>query len=325
MWNAGPVHVSHGIAACAQALRRPRLTAPGAPSTIHLMSSSLPSPNEPLPLSVAIVCKNNESTIGRTLDSVRGLAREIVAVDSGSTDGTISLLRAANARIIPSEWLGHIATKQKALEACAQPWILMIDSDESVEPELARSIRTAIERDDASVGGYEVNRKVWYAGGFLEYMWQPEWRLRLARTGAAKWGGRDPHDKLALINPSGGVRTERLVGDLRHDSFVTLTDYLRAQVAHAQIAAETYRQEGRRGSYVRLLGSPVGAWVKQVVFKQAWRDGWRGLCAASGVAVATAMKHMILIERTRWSAPEDASADERALSEEQTAGAGEAA
>jgi glycosyltransferase involved in cell wall biosynthesis len=71
----------------------------------------------PLQLSVAIVCRNNEATIGRTLESVRGLGAEIVAVDSGSVDGTIGLLEAAGARIIRSDWKGFFATKQLALDA----------------------------------------------------------------------------------------------------------------------------------------------------------------------------------------------------------------
>ena len=73
-----------------------------------------------LPLSVAIVCKDNAPTIGRTLGSVHGLGAEIVAVDSGSADGTIGLLEGAGARVIRTEWKGHVATKQMALEACTQ-------------------------------------------------------------------------------------------------------------------------------------------------------------------------------------------------------------
>ena len=105
------------------------------------------------PLSLAIVCKNNEPTIGRVLESVRGLATEIVAIDSGSTDGTIALLEAAGARVIRAEWRGHVATKQMALEACSHPWVLCLDSDEPVMPELAASIRAALAKDDPAVSG----------------------------------------------------------------------------------------------------------------------------------------------------------------------------
>src|SRR5215468_6088436 len=118
----------------------------------------------PLPLSVSIVCRNNDRTIGRTIDSVAGLATEIVAVDSGSTDGTIPLLERHRARIIRTDWKGHVATKQMALEACTGDWVLSLDSDESLEPDLQASIREALDRNDQRAHGYEVNRKVWYRG-----------------------------------------------------------------------------------------------------------------------------------------------------------------
>lgn len=251
----------------------------------------------PLPLSVAIVCRDNEATIGRTLESVRGLAAEIVAVDSGSKDATIGLLEAAGARVVRHEWLGHIRTKQMALELCTHPWILSLDSDESLTERLRASVRTAVARDDAGVAAYEVNRKVWWEGGFLEHAWQPEWRLRLVRRGAAEWGGYDPHD--ALLPDPGKGRVERLDGDLRHDSFPTMADHLAAQVRHARVAAESYRRIGRRASVWRLITSPVGAWGKQMFVRQAWRDGWRGWCAASATAAATLMKHLILLELER--------------------------
>ena len=93
-------------------------------------------------LSVSIVCKDNASTIGRTLESVKGLvgaAGEIVAVDSGSTDGTIAMLEAAGARVVRSAWMGHVKTKQFALEQCAREWVLCLDSD---EPAIARQPTT---------------------------------------------------------------------------------------------------------------------------------------------------------------------------------------
>ncbi|MCK6476731.1 MAG: glycosyltransferase family 2 protein [Phycisphaerales bacterium] len=250
-----------------------------------------------LPLSIAIVCKNSRSTIEPVLASVRGLASEIVAVDSGSTDGTIELLESAGARVIRTAWKGHIATKQMALELCEQPWVLSIDSDEPVLPDLAESIRAALTRDDPAVAGYRVNRKVWYLGEPLDFAWQPEWRLRLVRRGKARWGGVNPHDKLEVMPGAG--RVEDLRGTLRHDSFVDMADYLTKQVAHSRVSAQSLVAEGRRGSYWRLVVSPAGAFFKQLVLRSAWRDGWRGWCAAGATAVATAMKHAILIELTR--------------------------
>jgi glycosyltransferase involved in cell wall biosynthesis len=249
---------------------------------------------------VAIICKNSEATIGRTLDSVRGLAAEIVAVDSGSTDGTIPLLERHGARVIKSAWLGYGKTKQVALEACTQEWVLALDSDESVEPLLAASIRANLSGGAAQHDAFELNRKVFYDGRFLDHAWQPEWRLRMVRRTKGRWTPVDPHESLELIDrPSASARTGRLGGDLRHDSFVTFAEQLRKQVGYAELAAKAEVAKGRSGSYWKLLTSPGGAFLKQLVLKQAFRDGWPGWLAAAATAQQALMKHAMTIELAR--------------------------
>ena len=251
-----------------------------------------------VPLSVAIVCKNNESTIGRALESVGGLAEQIVAVDSGSTDGTLDLLAEHGAEVIRTEWRGYVATKQLAMDACDRAWVLVLDSDESADETLRGSIRAAIERDNGEVAGYEMNRMTWYAGRALRHVWQPEWRFRLVRRGCARQSGVDPHDFLALVD--GEVRgIRRLEGTLRHDSFATIGEHLERQVRYALLSAEGLAERGARGSVARVLISPGGAMFKQIVLKSGWRDGWRGWVAAGSTASATLMKHLALLERTR--------------------------
>jgi glycosyltransferase involved in cell wall biosynthesis len=252
-------------------------------------------PDAPLDnLSISIVCKDSAATIGRTLESVRGLAGEIVAVDSGSTDGTIGLLTQHGARIIRSEWLGHVKTKQKALQECGRDWVLCIDSDESVEPEMAAAIRARLEgRSGIEADGFEVNRRTYYKSRPLRYVWQPEWRLRLVRRGSAQWGGFDPHDQLQLLP---NRRAERLPGILRHDSFPTFAEHMRKQWYHATTMARSLHEAGVRGSYLRLLGSPTGAMVKQLILKRGVLDGYPGWLAAASTAVAALIKHATLIE-----------------------------
>ncbi len=256
-------------------------------------------PDAPLlPLSVSIVCCNNERTIGRTLESVDGLAREVVALDSGSTDGTLEILRAHGARIVEQEWLGYVKQKQRALEECTQDWVLHLDSDESVDPGLRGAIEMALGAPDPAVGGYECNRRVWYAGGYLKHAWQPEWRLRLVRRNIARWTGTDPHDYLELTEPNS--RTERLGGHMRHDSIDEgIGVFLAKQAGHARTSAAAQVAKGRRGSVPRLVLSPVGEFAKQVISRGAWRDGWRGWVAASASSVAVAMKHAAILEASR--------------------------
>ena len=214
------------------------------------MTDAAPTRRDRPSLSVAIVCKDNEATIGRTLDSVRGLADVVLAVDSGSTDGTLDLLAGADARVVHQAWLGHVRQKQRALELCDTDWVLCLDSDESVEPALRASIERALAADDPAIDAYEVNRKVWYAGRALEHAWQPEWRLRLVRRGRAAWGGYDPHDELRTTDP--GARTARLPGDLRHDSISTISAFLAKQ---GRARRHRRRQPGARRA-ARQRGPP---------------------------------------------------------------------
>lgn len=258
-------------------------------------------PPAALPLSVSIVCFNAVRTIGRVIDSIEGLASEVVVLDSGSTDGTVELLRERGVGVTHRAWLGYVAQKQAALDRCTRAWVLHLDADESLEPSLRASIDLALRRDDPDVAGYEVNRKVWYAGGFLNHAWQPEWRLRLVRRGRARWAGYDPHDRMET---TGAWRIERLEGDLRHDSIPSISEFLARQASHARTAAVALSARGRKGSVVRLIGSPVGEFAKQVVARGAWRDGWRGWVAASASACAVAMKHAALIEQSNAGAPE---------------------
>lgn len=262
----------------------------------------MPSPDtnaRPLPLSVVTICRDNEATIGSVLESVAGLASEIVAVDSGSEDRTVAICRGLGARVIERAWAGFVGTKQIALESARENWVLHLDSDEPVTPGLAASIRALLETDDPGVAGARVRRVVWYRGKPLNHAWQPEWRVRLVRRslverGAARWGGADPHDRLLI--DAGAGRVVDLEGVLRHDSFASFTEHLGKQLAHARTAARSLREAGGRGSVWKLATSPAGAFLKQIVIKGAWRDGIPGWLAAGTTAAGTLMKHMILLE-----------------------------
>lgn len=253
-----------------------------------------------LPLSVAVTYKNHAVTLARTLESVRGLAAEVVGVDSGSTDGSSDLVRACQGRVVFAEWKGYIANKQIALDHCTGDWVLLLDCDESLEPDLRESIRGALTRDDPAVVAYRMNRKTWYAGGFLDHAWQPEWRLRLFRRGRAKIAGYNPHDRVDLVDPASPPnRIEDLAGTLRHDSFETMAEYLVKCATYAGIAGESLKAQGKRGSLRGVVFSPPGAILKQIILKGAWRDGTRGWLAAGATAAATLMKHLVLLEKTR--------------------------
>lgn len=253
----------------------------------------------PADLSVAVVCRNNADTIGPVLDSVRGLASQLIIVDSGSTDATLELIHACRAWtqvvLLETHWRGHIATKQLALSACTRRHALALDSDEPLTPELALSVRDACARD---LPAARVNRVVEYQGRLLLHCWQPEWRLRLVRTdlvadARARWTGLDPHDKLE-VSPT--IPVASLRGHLIHRSFPSFEQHLANQLKLQAVSARSLRAAGKRGSPLKLLTSPPGAFLKQLVLKSAWKDGRAGWLAAGTTAAGALMKHMILLE-----------------------------
>ncbi|MEM9559070.1 MAG: glycosyltransferase family 2 protein [Planctomycetota bacterium] len=254
-------------------------------------------------VSAAIVCKDAARTIERTIDSLQGWTRSVVAIDSGSTDGTLEFLRRRGVRVIEHEWLGHVRTKQMALSEAAglegTAWVLSLDADESVGAELRSAVLELVARDDAETVGARVNRKIWYRGRFLEHAWQPERRLRLvradaARRGTVRWGGLDPHDALRADRDAG--RVVDLAGTLRHDSFELFADQLAKDTAYARMMAQNLHDSGVRGKRLRCVTSPIGAFAKQMVVKRAWRDGAAGWLAALATASATLQKHAMLLE-----------------------------
>lgn len=255
--------------------------------------------NEPKPtldLSVAIIACNAERTIQRTIRSVSGLVQRVIVVDSGSTDQTVKLCRQCGAEVIEHPWQGHVQQKQLALEHCDSAWVLSLDSDESIDAELADEVRRVVEADDPSMAGYRLNRRVWFGDLELRHTWQPEWRTRLVRRTKARWTGYDPHDRLEVEG-----RVSKLRGLIRHDAFASIPDFIDKLVGHGLKGAESYYQMGRRGSALKLAVSPTAAVLKQLILRGAWRDGWIGCVAAFGTGIHAAVKHMRLLELTHRS------------------------
>jgi glycosyltransferase involved in cell wall biosynthesis len=244
-------------------------------------------------LCVAIATRNNIATIKRTVESVADLADRVVIVDSGSTDGTDEWCGDHGCEVVGREWPGMVAQRQFCLDHCASfDWILLLDSDESLEPDLAADIREAVERNETAFDGYAFNRKVFFKGAWLHHVFQPEWRLRLVRGGMASVGGASGsaggHDRLSVPG-----RVGRLKGDCRHDSWRDLSDILDRGIAYGRRSAET----GQRGGSLRkLLLNPPAAFLKQMVLRRGFLDGWRGFVVSGGVAAGTFMKHLLIHE-----------------------------
>jgi glycosyltransferase involved in cell wall biosynthesis len=247
---------------------------------------------ERLPLSVAIISFNEETNIGRCLEAVRDLAGEIVVVDSHSTDRTVEIARGLGAKVIAEDWKGHIGQKNSALEKCSCEWILSLDCDEVLSPELKESIRQAVTQGAAE--GYRLNRKTFFLGRWIEHAWYPDWKVRLIRNGTGRWSGFDPHDRLTVAGTTG-----KLEGDLYHYSFKNLRDCLERTIRYAANEAGSYAREGRRATFVNILVNPLHGFFKHYVIKRGFLDGLHGFIISVLNGIYVFMKYAILWEMQR--------------------------
>lgn len=230
----------------------------------------------PLPLSITVITLNEERNLGRCLESVAGLGAEIVVVDSGSTDGTRDIALAHGARFIVNAWPGFIKQNAFAGEQCTQPWVLALDADEALTPELRAAIESRLGSErSAGVDGYLMSRRTFYLGAWIWHVWYPEWRLRLMRKAAARWVGEEPHGRCDVTGPS-----ERLPGDLLHYSFRSFNEHLQKTMAYARTSAEAKHRKGAHFNGWRMLLSPWFRFLRDVFLKSGWRDGWRGVLIA---------------------------------------------
>ncbi len=279
---------------------------------VYWIMTARATPTETLDLSVMIPCRNNVRTMGRVLESVRGLCSQLVVIDSGSTDGTLELVEACRewggndqceVVLVQTHWRGFVKTKSMGLQACNRRYALWLDSDEPVSREMAASVRRAVAD---GVDAAKVRRVVEYKGKLLMHSWQPEWRLRLVRMdlvrdGRARFTGIDPHDYLEVDS---GVDVRALDGVLVHDSFETFSEHLGNQLRLSRTSAQSLHAMGKRGSVWKIMTSPIGAFFKQAIVKGSWRDGSAGWLAATTSAAGALMKHAVLYELGRLDCDE---------------------
>jgi len=233
-------------------------------------------------ISACIISYNEEAKIDDCLASLAPVVDEIVVVDSNSTDRTVEIASRYTKRVIPQAFLGYVAQKQLAISLATHDWVLVLDCDERVTPELAESIRSLTESEDDH-SAYEVPRKTFYVYRWLNHCWYPEWRVRLFDRRRCEQGGTEPHDKVIVREGSTG----RLRGDLLHYSFDSLSGHVRTLNSFTSIAARELVE--RRKKVTILTPFTHAFWIcfKLYILRRGFLDGFAGFCVAmlSGVHV----------------------------------------
>jgi glycosyltransferase involved in cell wall biosynthesis len=242
-------------------------------------------------LTVTVITKNEERNISDCLMSV-SFADEIIVIDSGSTDKTVEIARHFTDKVIYNPWPGHIEQKNFAVEKSSNNWILSIDADERVSDELRDGIMNAMKEPKSDIFGYEMSRKVFYLGRWIEHSgWYPDYRVRLFRKDAGYWGGINPHDTVILKG-----KTRRLSGDLYHYSYDDLAHHVRTMNFYTDISSKEYAKMGRAANLFHLVFHPVFSFVKKLFLKQGFRDGIPGFIIAVSTAYYVFLKYAKLWE-----------------------------
>ncbi|MBS0380237.1 MAG: glycosyltransferase family 2 protein [Proteobacteria bacterium] len=220
---------------------------------------------------------------------------ELLVVDSHSTDDTRARAAALGARVIERDWPGYRSQKQFAVEAASHDWVLCLDADERVTPQLRGEIQALKARGFGPAAGYSLPRITDYFGRFLRHgNAYPDRLVRLFDRRRGGWSGYEIHENTRIDGPVG-----RLAGHLEHFSYRSLTDHLNRMQRYADLMAQALYARGRRCGLTPVLVNPAWRFLRGYVLRLGFLDGWRGLVFALIEANYVRRKYLGLFFRSR--------------------------
>lgn len=243
-------------------------------------------------ISAVIITYNEERNIGRCLDSLAGIADDIVVVDSFSSDKTQEIVKAKGARFVQHSFEGHIQQKNWAISQAKFPHILSLDADEALDETLKQSILKV--KVNWQKDGYYLNRLTNYIGKWIRHgLWYPDRKLRLWDSRKGAWGGQNPHDTFTLNE---GCSTGYLDGDLLHYSIYSLEEHLTQIRKFTDISSKAAYKNGKRSNWLKIIFSPSLKFLRGYIFKMGFLDGKEGWMIARWSAYATFLKYRKLLK-----------------------------
>jgi len=234
------------------------------------------------------------SRIGRSLESVAAWASEIVIVLNVEVqDDTEDIAKRYGAKVIREPWQGFREQKNISLRHTTQPWILCLDADEEVSPELRESIFQFFNGPDCQkYSGAYFARKVWFLGRWITHGdWYPDHVLRLIKKDSGKWEGSPEHCKIELNGSS-----KKLAGDLHHYTNPTIADYVQKINYFSNIFLQRQLEEKKAWSATSVVFRSGWRFLRAYFFKLGFLDGFPGFFIAASTAYATLVRHSRLYE-----------------------------
>ncbi len=250
----------------------------------------LDTPTAParIPVSVVIPTLDEARNLAATLQAVRW-ADEVIVVDGGSTDDTVAIAREAGARVlhVPSVTIGE--QRNAAIRVARNHWILALDADEQVSPELRDSLDRLCRDDTPAHSAYRVRSRNWHLGRELRHgPWGHDWKVRVFAH-HRRFSGARVHENIAALDDVGA-----LDGTLLHRPYRDLSHQVQKVATYARWAADDLRARGRHATVADLTVRPVWRFMRDYVVMGGWRDGRAGFVVAVVSAFSVFCKYACL-------------------------------
>jgi glycosyltransferase involved in cell wall biosynthesis len=237
-------------------------------------------------LSVVIITFNEEKNIGRCLESVQGIADDIVVLDSFSTDQTEAICKKFNVNFIQRKWEGYSASKNFANSQAKYDWVLSLDADEAPSEELKRSILEA--KKGTELKTFKFHRLTNYCGSWIKHCgWYPDTKIRIFDRRITRWEGLI-HEKLVIDSKEPAIL---LKGDLLHYSYYTIGQHYAQTEKFSTLAAEDMFKRGKKVSVLKLWFSPAIKFFSDYFLKLGILDGAAGFTICRISAYTSYLKY----------------------------------
>jgi len=243
-------------------------------------------------LSVVIITKNEAHIIGNTLQSLQGITDNIVIVDNGSTDETISICRKFNAHVIETTWDGYGITKNKGIDIAMYDWILSLDADEAIDDELKSTLKQ-LDLTNKNVV-YKLNYKNFFCKKWIRYgEWSGDKHIRLFNKNIVRWNDAPVHEN--LITPT-DIKIIELKGNVLHYTVNSIDEYILKSIQYAKLNARKYHVQGKKYGFFKLYMGPMFNFLKHYFFELGFLDGYEGYLIAKTTAWYSFLKYSYLRE-----------------------------
>ncbi len=244
-------------------------------------------------LSAVVITRNEEANIERCLRSLR-VADEIIVVDSGSTDRTVAMAESLGARVYTKLWTGYGPAKKEGVGRASGKWIISLDADEELSPELAEEIDGIIQREN-EYDGYYIKRKTNFLGRWIYHCgWYPDYLLRLFKKANGDFNDSVVHEKVVLNGTAGYLK-----GEILHYSYKSIEQYFEKFNNYTTMGAEEAYKSGKSAEWYHIAFKPPVAFIKYYIMKLGFLDGLEGFIISVLSAAAVMVKYAKLKEIIR--------------------------